>query len=277
MAVCINGEFFEDCEAKVSAFDRGFLFGDGAFTTLRTRNGKLFRIDDYLDRLFGSCELIELRIPRTKEQIISWTEECFRRSELQEARIRIQVTRGTGAPEVAQPLEGEPTIAIFAVPLPEYKPELYEKGAEVINVRIERFLPRSKNLAFLPSVLADIRAREKNAFEPLLIDRQDFATEGKTSNLFIVKDGELITPKENILEGVTRKVVLELAEKEGIRTELRAVKMAELFTADEVFITGTTKAIVPVVKIDGKTIASGTPGETTKHLMRKFGEYVGNY
>ena len=277
MTVCINGKIYSDKEATVPFLDHGYLYVDGAFATLRTYNQKLFRIKEHLGRLFESCKLINLKIPYSRIKIINWTTRCYGKSKLKEARIRIQVTRGAGEVPIDKTKTCKPIISILVSALPTYNPKNYEKGVKVITVKMERTIPKSKNLNFLPSIMAILKAQKENAFEAILLDSDGFATEGTTSNIFIVKNGVLITPSTEILEGVTRKVVLELAKKEKVKTKLKNLKTTELFKADEIFLTGTTKEIVPVIRINNKKVNKGKIGSITRTLTEAFQTYVKAY
>ncbi len=277
MTVCINGKFYSDKQAKVPILDHGYLYGDGAFTTLRTYNGKLFHINEHLQRLQESCKIIKLEMPYPTTKIIGWAKKCCLKSKLKEARARISVTRGVGEVPIQKTYSCKPILSIIVSRLPRQEPKNYGVGVKIVLVRMERVLPKSKNMNFLPSVMAMMEATKKKAFEAVFVNTGGYATEGTTSNLFAVKNGVLATPKDDILEGITRKIVLKLAKKEGIKTQSRALKAKELLQADEVFLAGTTKEIVPVTRIGKMKVNNGRPGEVTQRLMRAFRRYVDGY
>jgi branched-chain amino acid aminotransferase len=265
--VGVNREIIRGRKAGEIAGFTKLLLGFGVFTTMRTYFGRPFRLEEHCQRLLESAEIIGIKHRFSGRGIAQQAERAFRESRLKEAVIRIFLSGSLGT------RNGR----LFIVPekLREYPKENYEKGVGAITVQCERFFPRAKSLSNLPALLALRKAREKGCLEALLVNRGGFATEGATSNLFVVRGNTVATPKENILLGVTRKDVLGLAREE-FRVAERSLKKEELFEADEVFLTASIKGIMPLTVIDGKQIGCGKPGEVTRRLSEKFRGMVEN-
>ncbi|MFQ6082888.1 MAG: aminotransferase class IV [Candidatus Aminicenantia bacterium] len=269
MIVYNNGQFckFEETRAPLN---QSYFFGDGVFTTLKTYGGKAFELRKHIDRLFESASLIDLPLPVEKNYIKELIEAVLQKNLNRDCVIRIIISRET---DLSRLKKGKPYILIIPVEPIKYDQENYKRGVKVITFRGERYLPRAKSLNYLVSVIAGREADKKGANEALLVDRNDYVREGSISNFFIVKNNTLITPNDEILFGVTREVVLDIARKNW-KIELRDIKKFELFEADEVFLTGTTKEVMPVVEIDGKKIGEGKVGDITKRLIVEFQNYV---
>jgi branched-chain amino acid aminotransferase len=263
----VNGQYVNADEAVLPVNDLAVIRGFGAFDFLRTYGGKPFRLIANIERLRRSCELITLPFPWTNEEISEIVHETLRRNDLPEANIRILVTGGV-SPDFFTPT-GESSLLVMVAPLRPLATEIYEKGAKAITVRMDRIVHGAKSINYIPGIIAMNQARAANAIEALYLSPNDEVLEGTTTNLFVVKNGQLITPKEPILPGITRNVVLELVAGE-IATEIRSIPRAELYEADEAFITASNKQIVPLVQVDEATIGAGVPGPITRRVMELF-------
>jgi len=273
MTSYLNGQFLNHSELKISPFDRGFLFADGVYEAIRTYHGKLFRYGDHLERLKKSLQGIRLEFQNVDgiEQIIY---ELIKRNTIaNEMLVYLQVTRGASFPRMHSfPNEKvEPTIFISIQELKE-KPEEQQNGIKVILQEDIRWMRCDiKSVSLLPAILANQKAVEANAAEAILV-RNGLITEGTHTNFFGVRNGEVVTaPLSNlILDGVTRKVVLEICKKAGVKIREEYITSDELKSYDEFFVTSTTKEITPVIMIDDWTIANGKPGTLTVQLLEKF-------
>jgi D-alanine transaminase len=268
-----NGQFLEHTEIMVSPFDRGFLFADGIYEAIRTYHGKLFRYEDHLERLKKSLQGIRLEFQNIDgvEQIIY---KLIQRNTLAgEVLVYLQITRGASFPRMHSfPKEKvEPTIFISVQELNE-KPEEQQNGIKVILQEDLRWMRCDiKSISLLPAILANQKAVEAHADEAILV-RNGLITEGTHTNFFAVRNGEVVTaPLSNlILDGVTRKVVLELCRRAGVKVREELIRADELKSYDEFFVTSTTKEITPVVMIDGAVIGNGNPGVLTLRLLSQF-------
>lgn len=263
----VNGQYVNADEAVLPVNDLAVIRGFGAFDFLRTYGGKPFRLTANIERLRRSCELITLAFPWSNEEISEIVHETLRRNDLPEANIRILVTGGL-SPDFFTPT-GDSSLLVMVAPLRPLATEIYEKGAKAITVRMDRIAHGAKSINYIPGIIAMNQARIANAIEALYVSPNDEVLEGTTTNLFIVKNGQLITPQEPILPGITRNVVLELVEGE-IDTEIRSLPRAEFYEADEAFITASNKQIVPIIQADDMTIGAGVPGPVTRRVMELF-------
>ena len=272
MYIFINNKFCNEKDANISVFDHGFLYGDGIFETLRTYNGKVFKIDEHLERLFHSAKLVKLQIPLSKALLKAAIISVIKKNKLKEAYIRLTISRGKG--ELRYSIDSNPNVVIIAKEFIPYEKNVHEKGVEVITYDAERVLPEVKSTSCIPLVLAKSEAARKNCFDAILVDRDGFITEGTVSNVFFIKNKVVYTAKENILKGITREIVLRIAEKIAkVREEGIAKKKIYFF--DECFITNTSGEIIPVSKIDDKKM--NAPGSLTKKLMKEFKKEVEYY
>ncbi|MBI5955783.1 MAG: aminotransferase class IV [Chloroflexi bacterium] len=267
----INGEFLPEDEAKVSVLDLGLLRGYGVFELLRTYSGKPFRLKEHLERLKNSADQIGLRLPKSPEEIAKVVDELLVQNRFHEANIKIILTGGV-SPDQITPL-GTPSLFVLAYPATSYPAEFYTEGVKVVTVRIERFLATSKTINYIPAILALSQARKQEAVEALYVNKKGEVLEGTTSNFFVFKNKILITPKEGILLGISRQVVLELAKKE-YKVTLRPIKYEELGSIDEAFLTASNKEVMPVVRIDDMVVGSGKPGQNTQRVMEMFRIYT---
>ena len=276
MIIYLDGAFVPKEEAKVSVFDHGLLYGDGVFEGIRAYNGRVFRLDEHLDRLYDSARTIALEVPLTKAEMAEAICEVLRRNGLRDAYIRPIVTRGIGDLGLDPRKCEKPTVVIIAVEWGAMYGDLYEKGLCAVTVSIRRtpaesLPPNVKSLNYLNNILAKLEANCKGGDEAIFFDTNGYLSEGSGDNIFVVKNGEIVTPPTlNNLRGVTRLVVLECAADLGITVTERNMGYFDLYSADEVFVTGTAAEVGPIVTIDGRPIGSGRPGPITKQLMAAF-------
>lgn len=278
-AVSIDGRIVAPEDAKVSVYDRGFLYGDGVFETLRTYRGVPFALDDHLDRLEASARAVGIKLPVPLHVLGREAEEVVRAAANAESTARILITRGQGPPGLDPAGATSPLRVILVDVLVPPPAAIYRDGVAVVTERTERAAdaaPGAKVTNYLASVLALQRARSAGAHEVLLLDAEGYILEGATSNFFLVVDGELLTPpKAGILAGITRARVVGLATRLGLAVRYGAIGRNSLEAATEAFLTSTLRELVPVVRIDDRLVADGTPGPVTRRLHLAFRDAAG--
>jgi branched-chain amino acid aminotransferase len=267
----VNGEYVASDRACLPLDDLGIVRGYGVFDFLRTYNGVPFKLREHVQRLQKSAELIGLSLPWLTEEIEAIAQHTLERNNFPEANIRIVVTGGSSA-DFITPV-GKPSLMVIVTPASKYPVEYYEQGVKVITVQIERVLPRAKSLNYISAIMALQQAKLTNAVEALYINQQSHVLEGTTTNFFVFRESKLITPKENILNGITRNVVFELA-KNNFEIVEQPIDYSDLSSCEEAFITATNKEIMPVVQIDDIHISNGKPGKNTQLLMHLFHNYT---
>jgi len=267
----LNGNYVAFDQACLPLNDLGIVRGYGVFDFLRTYNGVPFKLREHIQRLQNSAKLIGLSLPWSTEEIEAIAQDTLGRNNLPEANIRIVATGGSSA-DFITPL-GQPSLMVIVTPVSEPPREYYEQGGKVITVPIERFIPRAKSLNYISAIGALQQAKLTNAVEALYINQQSHVLEGTTTNFFVFRDSQLITPKEGILNGITRDVVLELAKNRFEIVE-QPIYYSELSSCDEAFITATNKEIMPIVQVDELQVSQGKPGENTQLLMDLFHNYT---
>jgi D-alanine transaminase len=273
MSVYLNGQFMPLAEAKIPVFDRGFVFGDGVYEIVPVYSKKPFRLDAHLRRLQGSLDGIRLANPHGMDV---WRDLILRLIELQafaDQSIYIQVTRGT--PVEGQPLRdhafpkgGAPTVFMFAQPLVTATAEQKAAGVCAVTAVDNRWLRCNiKAISLLPNILMRQQAVDAGCAETVML-RDGFLTEGAASNIFVVKNGVLLAPPPShlMLTGITYDVVLELAATHGIPHQVREISKAEVRVANELWMTSSTKEIMPIVKLDGVAVGAGVPGPLAKQM-----------
>lgn len=277
--IYLNGKYVPKEEAKVSVFDHGYLYGDGVFEGIRAYGGRVFRLDEHLKRLYDSAKVIKLQIPLTFEELKEALLETLRKNKLQDAYIRLVVSRGEGDLGLDPRKCPRPTVVIIADKIKLYPAEMYENGLKVITVPTRRNAPESlnpmiKSLNYLNNILAKMEATLAGVEEAILLNADGYVAECTGDNLFVVKGDELYTPPTYLgtLVGVTRNAVMELARGLGMKVEEKIFTRYDLYVADEVFLTGTAAEVVPVVEIDGRIIKDGRPGKNTRKLINAFRE-----
>jgi branched-subunit amino acid aminotransferase/4-amino-4-deoxychorismate lyase len=270
----LNGKIQDIRKAAMRVNDIGILRGYGVFDFMRTYNGKVFHWDDHFKRFMGSAKALKLKIPFAKNSISQQIKDLVKknRCEKQDFSIRLVLT---GGPTEDGMTYKDPTFAVILEDIYDFPKSLYRDGAKLILHEYERLLPESKNNNYIWAIRLAGEKKRKGAIE-VLFTADGRILEASTANFFIFKGATLITPKDGILKGITRKIVLKLA-KGRFKIEEREVKISELESATEAFITGTNKLIMPVVGVDGKKIGAGKVGENTKWLMEEFRKYTENY
>jgi branched-chain amino acid aminotransferase len=279
MKIYIDGEFYEKENAKISVFDHGLLYGDGVFEGIRFYNGRVFRLEEHIDRLYDSSHAICLKVGLDKQTLTEALLQTIRLNELRDGYVRLVVTRGCGDLGLNPALCPKATVFIIASKITLYSEEKYEKGLEVVTCATRRIphgalSPMVKSLNYLNNVMAKIEAQHAGAGEGLMLNEQGFVSECTGDNIFTVKKGIIYTPpiSSGALSGVTRNVVFEMASELGITILEPNMTRYDIFTADECFLTGTAAEIIPAVKLDTRAIGSGTPGPLTRKLIARFRE-----
>jgi len=280
MKVYLNGKFYDKSQAKISVFDHGLLYGDGVFEGIRSYNCLVFKLKEHIDRLFESAKSIMLDIPLDKEQLIKAVISTLKENNLKDAYIRLVVTRGEGDLGLdPRKCLGKATIIIITDKIVLYPEKFYKEGLEIITVPTVRNLPEAlnpqiKSLNYLNNILAKIEAANAGFDEAIMLDSLGYVAECTGDNIFIVKNDHLYTPPQcmGTLRGITRDSVLEIARNSRIPVHEHVITRHEVYISDECFLTGTAAEIIPVVKVDGRTIGAGKPGKLTSSLMKKFRE-----
>lgn len=281
MIIYLNGEFVPREKAVVSVFDHGLLYGDGVFEGIRAYHGRVFKLGEHLDRIYDGARAMCLEIPATKDEMQEIVLETLRRNKMSDAYIRLVVTRGVGDLGLDPRKCPKAFIFCIAASIVLYPDELYKNGLSVISVSTRRniptaCIPRVKSLNYLNNIYAKMEANLGGVPEAIMLNNEGYVAEATGDNIFIMKKGVLITPPSSagILEGITRNAVMEIARQKGISVEEKLFTMFDIYTADEVFLTGTAAEVIPCINVDGRIIADGKPGEMTWELIAAFHELV---
>ena len=267
----INGVITGPEDARIPVLDHGLLFGDSVYETLRTYNGKPFLFPRHFARLEHSAAAIDLKLPWSKTKT---REEIVRTLLAGECRIRLMVTRGVG--ELAADIETctEPAVIIIAVPLVQLPERIYQQGVDVVisSVRRSGRLADIKTGSLIHQVLARHEAKSKHAFEAILLTADEKISDGITSNIYMVRDGKILTPAHDagIVEGITRNVILQLARDKGLQVVEGFFDVGEISNAEEMFLTSTTREVVPIARVDGRPVGSGKPGPVSLMLLSAY-------
>ncbi len=281
MKIYIDGKLYPKEEAKISVYDHGLLYGDGVFEGIRVYRKGIFKLDEHLQRLYDSAKFIQLEIPMSFEEMRKTLIDVVRinleEEDMEDAYIRLLVTRGVGDLGIDPRKCPKASVIIIVDKIQLYPKEFYENGLKVIISSWRRppvfvLNPRVKSLNYLNNIMAKIEANEAGAQEAIMLDINGHVSECTADNVFIVKDNVLMTPPPfvGILEGITRNTVMDLAKEIGMKVEERILDLKDIFTADEMFLTGTAAEIVPVVEVAGRKIGTGKPGPWTKKLLETF-------
>jgi len=277
MKVYINGTYYPKKGAKISVFDHGLLYGDGVFEGIRSYGGKVFRLDEHLDRLWASAKAICLEIPGSTQQMAKAIQDTLRTNGIRDGYIRVVVTRGCGTLGLDPNKCSDPQVIIITDHISLYPDELYQKGLEIITVSTVRnhpaaLSPRVKSLNYLNNILAKIEGLQAGCIEALMLNHKGEVAECTGDNIFLVRDGRMLTPpnEAGILEGITRAAVIQLARESGIDVFEVPLTKHDVYIAGECFLSGTAAEVVPVVKVDSRTIGDGTPGPITRDLIARF-------
>jgi branched-chain amino acid aminotransferase len=277
MKIYLNGKLVDKNEAKISVFDHGLLYGDGVFEGIRSYNCLVFRLKDHIDRLYRSAQAILLDIPLSKEKIAAAIIKTLKANKLKDSYIRVVVTRGEGDLGLDPRKCRQPSLFIITDNIAFYPAELYKRGLDIVTVPTRRNInealsPQIKSLNYLNNIMAKIEAINFKVEEALMLTNEGYVCECTGDNIFMVRNGRVFTPPASMgfLAGITREVVLEIARKRNIPVFEEVLTRYDLFNANEVFLTGTAAEIIPVVKIDGRTIGLGKSGSLTLSLIEDF-------
>jgi branched-chain amino acid aminotransferase len=277
LKVWINGRLYDKADAKVSVYDHGLLYGDGVFEGLRSYGGNVFKLERHLDRLYESALAIRLKIPIEREALAKAVNETLHVNSIADGYIRLVVTRGAGSLGLDPNRTSDPQVIIITDYISLYPQELYDKGLEIVTVSIPRnhaaaLSPRIKSLNYLNNILAKLEGLQAGCSEALMLNLKGEVAECTGDNIFLVRGGALLTPPVDagILEGITREAVMELARTKGIEVREIALTKHDVYVADECFLTGTAAEVIPVVKVDGRSIGTGEPGPMTRDLITRF-------
>lgn len=273
-----NGEFVPKSEATTSIFDHGFLYGDGVFEGIRAYNGRVFKLAEHLDRLYDSAKAIAMDIPLSKEEMSEAVLETLRKNNLKDAYIRLIVSRGVG--DLGLDPRKCPTRNIFIIgqEWDAMYGDLYEVGLKAVTVAVRRnapdaLSPNIKSLNYLNNILAKIEANDKGGDEAIFLDNNGYIAEGSGDNIFVIKNGKVYTPPTiSNLKGITRATAIELLKERNYEVLEQNIGMFDLYTADEIFVTGTAAEAAPITNVDGRIIGDGEIGEITREMIKAFEE-----
>ncbi len=279
LQIYIDGEYFDQADAKVSVFDHGLLYGDGIFEGIRFYNGRVFRMEEHMDRLWESSRSICLEIPMSRQEMDEALLETIRQNGLRDGYVRLIVTRGVGNLGLNPAQCKQPSVIIIASTIALYPEEVYRRGLTVVTVATRRMGPATlnpaiKSLNYLNNVLARIEANLAHADEALMLNDAGNIAECTADNVFIVKRGQIMTPPitAGALRGITRSVVFDIAAELGLRISEPDLTRHDLYIADEAFLTGTAAEVIPMIKVDGRPIGDGKPGPITNRAIARFRE-----
>ena len=277
--IYIDGKFYSEANAKVSVFDHGLLYGDGIFEGIRFYNGRVFRLEQHLERLWNSARSICLEIPMTRQEMTEALLETIRQNHLRDGYVRLVVTRGVGNLGLNPEQCKNPSVIIIVATIALYHEDFYRKGLSIVTVATRRSNPAAlnpavKSLNYLNNVMARIEANLASADEALMLNDAGNVAECTADNVFIIKHGQIFTPPttSGALQGITRSVVFDIAGEFDIKVIEGDFTRHDIFVADECFLTGTAAEIVPVVKADGRIIGNGKPGPITTRIIARFRE-----
>ncbi|MGB0993052.1 MAG: branched-chain-amino-acid transaminase [Akkermansiaceae bacterium] len=277
--IWLDGELLDAAEAKVSVFDHGLLYGDGIFEGIRAYNGRVFRLEEHIDRLFLSAKAILLKLPWTQQEVIDIVCDTIRANGLTDGYIRLVITRGSGGLGLNPYLCPTPSMFCIAASIQLYPEEYYENGLELITCSTRRpshatLSPQVKSLNYLNNVMAKVECIKAGVVEGLMLNEEGTVAECTGDTVFIIKNGVVITPKitDGALDGITRAVIFDLCEKLDINIIEDTLTRYDIYTADECFLTGTAAEVIPVVKVDDREIGTGKPGAIFKELLAAFRE-----
>jgi len=282
MIVYVNGSFVSEEEAKVSVFDHGFLYGDGVFEGIKAYNGRIFALDEHVDRFFESAQSLQLTLPLSRSEMGKAIIETVRRNNLRDAYIRPVASRGKGALGL-DPRSCKKATVVIIVDAEIRHPEdtggtsLSQKGIRVITTTFRRngpdvLSPRVKSTNYLNNILAKLQANAVGVQDAIFLNGEGFVCELTGDNLFIVKNSRVVTPPLwfGILDGVTRRAILRIGRQMGLESTEEPLTLHDLYTCDECFCTATRVEVLPIVWVDGRQVGSGTPGPVTTKITENF-------
>jgi branched-chain amino acid aminotransferase len=275
--IWLDGQWLDRDTARVSVFDHGLLYGDGVFEGIRVYGGRIWKLQEHIDRLYDSAQALWLTVPMSKAEMIAVTEEGVRRSGLQDAYIRHIVTRGVGDLGLDPRKCVKPTVIIITDTIALWPAQVYETGLRVVTAGTpvphrEALSPRVKSLNYLPHIMAKAEGIQAGADDVLMLDASGHVAEASGCNIFVLKGRTLKTPPAHagILKGVTRDVIIEIGREAGLQVEETYLNRYDVYTADEVFFTGTAAEVVGIREVDGRKIGIGKPGPVTHDIAARF-------
>ncbi|MCE5315281.1 MAG: branched-chain-amino-acid transaminase [Armatimonadota bacterium] len=280
--VFLNSEYVRSEEAHLSIYDHGFLYGDGVFEGIRAYNGRAFKLKEHVDRLYRSLKALWIEMPFDQAAFAGHVEKLLEMNEVSDCYIRVTVSRGITLGLDPKNIKGQATIVISTDKLSLYPKSMYENGLEVVTVATrvanpQVLEPRIKSTGkYVCNIQAKIEANHVGAGEGLMLTEDGYVAECTGDNIFYVKDGVVYTPAAHlgILEGVTRGAVIDILGEMGIEVVMGVFTRFDLYTADEAFLTGTGAEVIPMVKLDARSIGDGKPGPLTNKLIDAFKAYV---
>ncbi len=277
LKIWFDGQLVDESEAKVSVFDHGLLYGDGVFEGIRFYEGRVFRLEAHIKRLFTSAKAIMLKMPWAEEEVCAATCETIRANGLRDGYVRLLVTRGVGSLGLNPDSCPNPSMIIIAADIQLYPESDYERGLKVITCSTRRpthgsLSPQVKSLNYLNNVMAKVEAMRGGGCEGLMLNEQGYVAECTGDNIFIVKNGVVSTPpvSDGGLDGITRGVIFELAEQLHVSMVEKTMTRFDIYTADECFLTGTAAEVIPAVELDHRLIGNGSPGPVTARFIEAF-------
>jgi branched-chain amino acid aminotransferase len=277
LKVYISGRLYDKDEATISVYDHGLLYGDGVFEGMRSYGGRVFRLQEHLERLWNSAKAIWLQIPMSRQQLAAAVVDTLEANQIQDGYVRLVVTRGAGTLGLDPTKTSHPQVIIITDHIELYPEEFYRNGLEIVSVSTIRnhpaaLNPRIKSLNYLNNILAKIEGFQAGCVEALMLNHHGEIAECTGDNIFLVRNERLVTPpvEAGILEGITRQAVMELAHQAGYPVAEVSLTKHDVYIADECFLTGSAAEVVPVVKVDSRAIGTGKPGKITLELMTRF-------
>ena len=281
LKIWLDGKLVDEADAKITVFDHGLLYGDGVFEGIRVYNGGIFELQAHIKRLFESARVIRLDVPMNQSKLIKAVEKTVEANGIIDGYVRLVVTRGVGTLGLNPFICEDGRLFIIADNIQLYPEELYEKGMRVISATTVRnhplaIPPQVKSLNYLNNILAKIEALDNDVPEAIMYNHEGYVAEATGDNVFIVKNGVIYTPpvEAGALEGITRGIVIKLAEQEKLKVVEKNLTRFDLYVCDEFFLTGTAAEVIGVVEIDGRVIGDGKPGPYTCLLRKKFFKYA---
>ena len=281
LKIWLHDKLVDEAEAKVSVFDHGLLYGDGVFEGIRVYGGKIFEHEAHIHRLYRSAVGIRLNIPTDPKTLMANVEKTIKANDIEDGYIRLIVTRGVGALGLNPLVCEKAMIIIIADTIQLYPQELYDNGLKVVSANTVRnhplaISPQIKSLNYLNNILAKLEALDRDMLEAIMYNHQGYVAEATVDNIFIVTNGKIMTPpiSAGSLDGITRDTVIRLARQSGYEVLEENLTRFDLYTADEIFLTGTGAEVIGVVEVDNRKIGSGRPGPITKDLHKKFDHYA---
>jgi branched-chain amino acid aminotransferase len=281
LKIWLDDKLIDEADAKISVFDHGLLYGDGVFEGIRVYNGKVFELQAHIKRLYDSAKAIRLVMPMTQQKLTDVVGKTVEANDVIDGYIRLLVTRGVGTLGLNPFICEKSGLIIIADSIQLYPEEFYEKGMKVISATTVRnhplaIPPQAKSMNYLNNILAKIEALDNDVPEAIMYNHEGYVAEATGDNVFIVKNSCILTPpvEAGALGGITRSVVIKLAKKEGIEAVEKNLTKFDLYTCDELFLTGTAAEVIGIVEIDGRIIGDGKPGPITKLLRKKFFKYA---